>query len=247
MSTFAPQHHQRHGGGAPLLEAQTPTAACVHQGVGVWRKGQSQLYSLRKRSAEEAALRRGTTQLDKLVRKAGSVVGAEPESLTSLAEKRTFSKLPSIVHHPMHNTITRWRGTYSNLSSMSCSKETLRNRLSLGQSSTPPGAQDLLLMDILSAAGQQLLDLQHLSVYSHCISCRVRDLRAGLGNPNLSSPVLAKNIAWHLGFSPCIFASDTSGSTGLTVGFNAVITKHCAALQARHVVAAAVWNAGPQL
>ncbi len=60
--------------------------------------------------------RRDTTRLDKLVRKAGSVVGAELDTLTSVAEKRILGKILSIldnVQHPLHQTFSRQRSSFS--------------------------------------------------------------------------------------------------------------------------------------
>ena len=52
--------------------------------------------------------KRDAGRLDRLVRKAGSVVGAELESITSVAEKIILSKLLTIMDnetHPLYNTI----------------------------------------------------------------------------------------------------------------------------------------------
>ncbi|KAI4875470.1 hypothetical protein NFI96_023752 [Prochilodus magdalenae] len=74
--------------------------------------------------------RRDAGRLDRLVRKAGSVLGLELESLTPLAERRALSKLLNImdnVHHPLHNTIIRQRSSFSGrLLSQSCSTDRLR-------------------------------------------------------------------------------------------------------------------------
>lgn len=74
--------------------------------------------------------RRDATQLDKLVRKAGSVVGAELDTLTSVAEKRFLRKILSIldnVHHPLHQTISRQRSSFRDrLLSLPCSIDRLR-------------------------------------------------------------------------------------------------------------------------
>ncbi|KAI4892522.1 hypothetical protein NFI96_005753 [Prochilodus magdalenae] len=56
--------------------------------------------------------KRDAGRLDRLVRKAGSVLGLELESLTPLAERRALNKLLNImdnVHHPLHTTIIRQR------------------------------------------------------------------------------------------------------------------------------------------
>lgn len=74
--------------------------------------------------------KRDAGRLDRLVRKAGSVLGLELESLTPLAERRALSKLLNImdnVHHPLHNTITMQRSSFSGrLLSQSCSTDRFR-------------------------------------------------------------------------------------------------------------------------
>ncbi|KAI4880985.1 hypothetical protein NFI96_013666 [Prochilodus magdalenae] len=74
--------------------------------------------------------KRDAGRLDRLVRKAGSVLGLELESLTPLAERRALSKLLHImdnVHHPLHSTIIRQRSSFSGrLLSQSCSTDRLR-------------------------------------------------------------------------------------------------------------------------
>ncbi|KAI4884426.1 hypothetical protein NFI96_009490 [Prochilodus magdalenae] len=74
--------------------------------------------------------KRDAGRLDRLVRKAGSVLGLELESLTPLAERRALSKLLNImdnVHHPLHTTIIRQRSSFSGrLLSQSCSTDRLR-------------------------------------------------------------------------------------------------------------------------
>ncbi len=74
--------------------------------------------------------KRDATRLDKLVRKAGWVVGGVLDSLTWVAERRILSKFLSIldnVHHPLHSTIPRQKSTFSDrMLSVSCSTERLR-------------------------------------------------------------------------------------------------------------------------
>ncbi|KAI4885265.1 hypothetical protein NFI96_001101 [Prochilodus magdalenae] len=74
--------------------------------------------------------RRDAGRLDRLVRKAGSVLGLELESLTPPAERRALNKLLHImdnVHHPLHSTIIRQRSSFSGrLLSQSCSTDRLR-------------------------------------------------------------------------------------------------------------------------
>ncbi|KAL2099341.1 hypothetical protein ACEWY4_005821 [Coilia grayii] len=58
--------------------------------------------------------KRDNGRLDRLVRKAGSVVGMELESLTTIAERRTLSRLHSILNndrHPLHTIIINQRQT----------------------------------------------------------------------------------------------------------------------------------------
>ncbi|KAI4888385.1 hypothetical protein NFI96_003394 [Prochilodus magdalenae] len=78
--------------------------------------------------------KRDAGRLDRLVRKAGSVLGLELESLTPLAERRALSKLLHImdnVHHPLHSTIIRQRSSFSGrLLSQSCSTDRLRKQQS---------------------------------------------------------------------------------------------------------------------
>ncbi|KAI4900206.1 hypothetical protein NFI96_000495 [Prochilodus magdalenae] len=74
--------------------------------------------------------KRDAGRLDRLVRKAGSVLGLELESLTPLAERRALNKLLNImdnVHNPLHTTIIRQRSSFSGrLLSQSCSTDRLR-------------------------------------------------------------------------------------------------------------------------
>src|SRR4029434_3622621 len=69
-------------------------------------------------------------RLDRLVRKAGAVVGMELDCLTSVAEKRTLSRLLTILdndHHPLNSTLNGQRSIFSGrLLSLSCSSDTLR-------------------------------------------------------------------------------------------------------------------------
>ncbi|XP_051254013.1 uncharacterized protein LOC127362380 [Dicentrarchus labrax] len=70
-------------------------------------------------------------RLDRLVRRAGSVVGTELDSLVTVAERRTLDKLLSILdnaHHPLHDTFTRQRSVFSGrLLSQSSSTNRLKN------------------------------------------------------------------------------------------------------------------------
>ena len=105
----------------------------------IYRKGQSRLYFLRRlrsfnvcskllrmfyQSVVASILfyavvcwggsikKREAGRLDRLVRKAGAVVGTELDCLTTVAESRTLSRLLTIldnVHHPLHTTLNRQR------------------------------------------------------------------------------------------------------------------------------------------
>lgn len=75
--------------------------------------------------------KRDTGRLDRLVRRAGSVVGTELDSLVTVAERRTLDKLLSILdntHHPLHDTFTRQRSVFTvRLLSQSSSTNRLKN------------------------------------------------------------------------------------------------------------------------
>lgn len=70
------------------------------------------------------------SRLDKLVRKAGSVVGTELDSLITVAERRVLSKLLSIMENPLHplnSIILRQRSSFSDrLLLLPCSTDKLR-------------------------------------------------------------------------------------------------------------------------
>ncbi|XP_051789625.1 uncharacterized protein LOC127529603 [Erpetoichthys calabaricus] len=74
--------------------------------------------------------KRDTSRLDKLVRKAGSIVGMELDSLTSVAERQALSRLLSIMENPLHllnSIISRQRSSFSDrLLSPSCSTDRLK-------------------------------------------------------------------------------------------------------------------------
>ena len=73
--------------------------------------------------------KRDAGRLDRLVRKAGSVVGAELESIASVAEKRTLSKLLTIMDnetHPLYNTIIQQKSVISGrLRALTCKTDRL--------------------------------------------------------------------------------------------------------------------------
>lgn len=53
---------------------------------------------------------------NKLVRKVGSVLGVEPESLVEVTERRMLRKLLSVMdntHHPLHATLESYQITIS--------------------------------------------------------------------------------------------------------------------------------------
>ena len=122
----------------------------------IYKKGQSRLYFLRRlrsfnvcskllemfyQSVVASVLfyavvcwggstkKKDAGRLDRLVRKAGSVVGAELECITSVANKRTLTKLLTIMDnesHPLHGTITQQRSLISGrLRSLPCRTDRL--------------------------------------------------------------------------------------------------------------------------
>ena len=74
--------------------------------------------------------KRDAGRLDRLVRKAGAVAGTELDSLITVAERRTLSRLLTIldnVHHPLHRTLDSQRSIFSDrLRSLACSSDRLR-------------------------------------------------------------------------------------------------------------------------
>ncbi|KAG5274935.1 hypothetical protein AALO_G00141800 [Alosa alosa] len=69
-------------------------------------------------------------RIDRLVRKAGSVVGAELECITSLSDKGTLNKLVNILDnecHPLHSTTVKQKSLISwRLRSLPCTTDRLR-------------------------------------------------------------------------------------------------------------------------
>ena len=123
----------------------------------IYKKGQSRLYFLRRlrsfnfcnkllrmfyQSVVASVLfyavvcwggsikKRDAGRLDRMVRKAGAVVATELDCLTTMTERRTLSRLLTILdndHHPPHSTLNRQRSTFSGrLLSLSCSSDRLR-------------------------------------------------------------------------------------------------------------------------
>ena len=57
-----------------------------------------------------------TNRLERLIRRAGDVVGEELDTLTTVAERRMLSRLQSIldnVSHPLYDTLAQQRSTFS--------------------------------------------------------------------------------------------------------------------------------------
>ena len=123
----------------------------------IYKKGQSRLYFLRRlrsfnvcskllwmfyQSVVASVLfyavacwggstrKRDAGRLDRLVRKAGSVVGADLECITSVSDKRTLNKLHSILDndcHPLYSIIIQQKSLISwRLRSMTCTTDRLR-------------------------------------------------------------------------------------------------------------------------
>ncbi|KAI4893140.1 hypothetical protein NFI96_000155 [Prochilodus magdalenae] len=94
---------------------QTVVSSCLFYAVVCWGG------SIKKRDQ---------MRLDKLVRRAGSVVGVELDSVVKVAERRTLHKLLSIMDddgHPLHTIIMDRRSKFSGrLLSQSCSTDRLR-------------------------------------------------------------------------------------------------------------------------
>ena len=68
-----------------------------------------------------------TNRLNKLIRRAGELVGEELDSLTTMAEKRMLSRLQAIldnVSHPLYDTLAQQRSSFSRrLLSLRCNTE----------------------------------------------------------------------------------------------------------------------------
>ncbi|KAK0147391.1 hypothetical protein N1851_013140 [Merluccius polli] len=71
-----------------------------------------------------------TNRLDKIIKKAGSVLGLRLESFESVVERRTLKKLLSIIdndQHPLHHTVVRQRSTFSHrLLQLRCRRDRYR-------------------------------------------------------------------------------------------------------------------------
>ena len=58
--------------------------------------------------------------LDRLMRKAGAVVGTELDCLTTVAERRTLSRLLTILDNDHHTVLSTDRGAHSVADSCHC-------------------------------------------------------------------------------------------------------------------------------
>ena len=71
-----------------------------------------------------------TNRLNKLIKKAGSVIGVKPDTFEAVVERRTLNKLLSIMDnpdHPLHHTLDRQRSSFSNrLIQLRCHKDRYR-------------------------------------------------------------------------------------------------------------------------
>jgi len=66
-------------------------------------------------------------RLDRLIRRVGSVLGMDLESVVAVVERRILDKLLDEVSHPLHVPITAQRSSFSSrLLSLNCSKDRLR-------------------------------------------------------------------------------------------------------------------------
>ena len=123
----------------------------------VYKKGMSRLYFLRKLRSFEVCTKMleifyqsvvsstiffaavcwgrsirasDTNRLEKIIKKAGSVLGLRLESFESVVERRTLNKLLSIRdndQHPLYHTVVRERSTFSHrLLQLSCQRDRYR-------------------------------------------------------------------------------------------------------------------------
>ncbi len=71
-----------------------------------------------------------TNRLDKIIKKAGSVLGLRLESFETVVERRTLNKLLSIMdndQHPLHHTVDGQRSTFSHrLLQLRCRRDRYR-------------------------------------------------------------------------------------------------------------------------
>ena len=76
-----------------------------------------------------------TNRLDKIIKKAGSVLGLRLESFETVVERRTLNKLLSIMdndQHPLHHTVDRQWSTFSHrLLQLRCRKSFLPHAITL--------------------------------------------------------------------------------------------------------------------
>ncbi|KAI3358106.1 hypothetical protein L3Q82_003114 [Scortum barcoo] len=69
-----------------------------------------------RNEADRQHIQKDTSRLDKLIRRAGSVVGTKLDSLVTVAESRTLDKLLDIMDnasHPLHTVISNQRSLFS--------------------------------------------------------------------------------------------------------------------------------------
>ena len=75
-----------------------------------------------------------SSRLNKLIRRAGSVVGMKLDSLVAMAERRTSNRLLAIldnVSHPLHTVISHQRSSFSNSMLLpKCNTNRLKNKIS---------------------------------------------------------------------------------------------------------------------
>src|SRR4029434_7834747 len=176
----------------------------------IYKKGQSRLYCLRRlrsfnvcnkllrmfyQSVVASVLsyavvcwggsikKRGAGRLDRLGRKVGAVVGTELECLTTVAERRTLSRLLSILdndHHPLHSTFNRQKSIFSyRLRSLSCSTDRLRRSFVLKAiqlyNSTQKGRGRWTSLHESTSVCPPLLISSHLSPIHRLYHLKVRE------------------------------------------------------------------------
>ncbi|TWW78270.1 hypothetical protein D4764_11G0003910 [Takifugu flavidus] len=94
----------------------------------VYKKAMSRLYFLRRLSTGIKA--KDANRLNKLIKKAGSVVGCRLDKLDEVVRDRMVLKLRTIMDnpsHPLHNTVEKLRSSFSSrLLQPRCSKERYR-------------------------------------------------------------------------------------------------------------------------
>ena len=161
----------------------------------VYKKGMSRLYFLRKLISFEVCTKMleifyqsvvsstiffaavcwgrsirasDTNRLEKIIKKAGSVLGLRLESFESVVERRTLNKLLSIIdndQHPLHHTVVRQRSTFSHrLLQLRCPRDRYRKSFLPHAITLYITAKTLVIIIIQSQS-----TLYVLSVYLHRI------------------------------------------------------------------------------